>query len=236
MKIIPVFRLLRESFRDAPVEGQGLRMAENPDRARALAAVFLAGVLIGLPIRANEFPTIVGATNLVMFEDVPLLNIPFRIADAETPAERLRLLVALIDSGPFTTNGLALGGSGEERTLSLRPETDQSGAATIRLRVHDVWGWSAEHWLTVLVQPVNDPVVMRPLPPVLVTEGEPAPFVQVGGVNPDGPAEPLTLRVTSSRPRSCGSPGSHGVRFRNDRRSSAGADRVNRDHRGTKRW
>ncbi|MHB9006036.1 MAG: FG-GAP repeat domain-containing protein [Limisphaerales bacterium] len=200
MRSISALRPPQQILRVLPVEGPRVRLTPSIDGVQILAAVLVAGVLAGFPVRANEFPTIVGPTNLVMIEDVPLLNIPFRIADAETPAERLRLFASLIESGPFTTNGLALGGSGEERTLSLRPEPDQSGPATIRLRSHDAWGWLAEHWLTVLVQPVNDPVVMRPLPPVLVTEGEPAPFVQVGGVNPDGPAEPLTLRVTSSRP------------------------------------
>ena len=138
MRTIPALRPPPQILRVPPHEGYRLRLPRSIYGVQTLAAVLVAGVLAGFPVRANEFPTIVGPTNLVMLEDVPLLNIPFRIADAETPAERLQFFASLIQSGPFT-NGLALGGSGEERTLSLRPQPDQYGSATIRLGVHDVW-------------------------------------------------------------------------------------------------
>jgi uncharacterized repeat protein (TIGR01451 family)/CSLREA domain-containing protein len=66
-----------------------------------------------------------------------ITKIPFTITDAETPATDLILTVTSSDQEIIPDSNLLIGGSGENRTLTIIPAQDTSGTSTITVFVYD---------------------------------------------------------------------------------------------------
>jgi hypothetical protein len=91
-------------------------------------------------------------------EDTVSIAIPITVADAETPLNALTLTAAssnqLIVSDTSLANGL--GGIGGNRTLTITPEPNAFGSATITLSVTDGDANTTHATLTLTVHPIND--------------------------------------------------------------------------------
>lgn len=111
--------------------------------------------------QVNDAPTISTVGTLTINEDTTSSAIGFTVGDVETPAGDL--VVTRTSSNtillPETDVNLALGGSGAERTITVKPTENQFGTAIVSLRVRDAVNdetGTATTSFQVIVLPVND--------------------------------------------------------------------------------
>ena len=108
----------------------------------------------------NDAPTITGITNRTINEDASTSAIPFTIGDAETAAASLNLTAASSNTTLVPSTNIVLGGSGANRTVVVRPATNQNGNVTITLTVSD-GSLSSNTTFMVTIIPLNDPPVVQ---------------------------------------------------------------------------
>ena len=106
-------------------------------------------------------------------EDVPVRHLPITILSTEPDPSRFELRVTT-SSNPTLIRGAEIGisGAGTNWNLTLPPVANQSGTATILLRVLYDQVAVATGSFQVRVLPVNDPPVLAPIPDLEVTRGE----------------------------------------------------------------
>ena len=90
----------------------------------------------------NTPPTISDVGNQSAFVNTPIGPVAFTINDAETPLANLTVTAKSSNTTLFT-NGIVLGGSGGNRTVTLTPASGQSGTTTITVTVADANGGTA---------------------------------------------------------------------------------------------
>lgn len=118
-----------------------------------------AGVMTGAGSPVNTAPTITAIKNVTINEDSSSPAIPFTITDAQTSATALS-----VSAVPTTTLvSTILGGSGENRTVTLVPAANQSGSTTVTVTVSD-GTLSTSNVFSITVNPVNDAPVNTALP------------------------------------------------------------------------
>jgi uncharacterized repeat protein (TIGR01451 family) len=146
----------------------------------------------------NEPPVISSITDRSTLEDVAI-EVPFTISDLETAAGNLGVTAVSSNQGIVPNAGIKVGGSGGHRALIITPAQNQTGAATISVRVTD---GSATNTATfrLTVDGVNDPPGISDIGGQSTSEDTPTgpiPFI-VGDVE-SAPAA-LTLTGSSSNP------------------------------------
>src|SRR5436190_296235 len=104
----------------------------------------------------NDPPTISSVANQSTDEDTPTAAIPFSIGDVETPAGNLIVSVRSSNPDLVPDANILFGGSGSNRTVTLRPATNQFGSTTITLTVRDGDGGAASASFLLSVNSVND--------------------------------------------------------------------------------
>jgi N-acetylneuraminic acid mutarotase len=105
----------------------------------------------------NALPTIDAPTIASVLEDGSTM-IDITLADGETAAGELQLVVASSNGALITDAALAagLGGSGASRTLTMTPLANASGSATLTLTATDGNSATTSRALALSVLPVND--------------------------------------------------------------------------------
>ncbi len=78
-------------------------------------------------------PQLAGLGDLSVPEDSAPLLVPFTVSDIEGPAEALTVTAWSDNARLLPAAGLALGGGGASRTLTLAPAPDETGVATVRV-------------------------------------------------------------------------------------------------------
>ena len=87
--------------------------------------------------QVNTPPTISSITNRIIAMDSATAPISFTIADAETPAANLTLSGSSDNPTLVQTTDIVFGGSNNDRTMTITPESGQTGVANITLTVSD---------------------------------------------------------------------------------------------------
>src|SRR5437773_99198 len=96
-------------------------------------------------------------SNHITNEDAATSAIQFTISDVETLPDNL-IVTGRSSKHPFPPRRSSdLGGSGSNRTVTLRPATNQFGSTTITLTVRDGDGGAASASFLLSVNSVNDP-------------------------------------------------------------------------------
>ncbi len=136
-------------------------------------------------VGGNTPPTITGPSNQVINEDASTAALGVTIGDTETLPASLVLTgssnnTTLVPNNPAN---IILGGAGTARTVTITPAANQSGTATITLRVTDAGSLFTETTFTVIVNAVNDP-------PSFTKGGDQA-------VNEDSPAQTVNPWATA---------------------------------------
>ncbi|MCT7951874.1 tandem-95 repeat protein, partial [Ancylothrix sp. C2] len=85
----------------------------------------------------NTPPTITPINDQSTDEDVALSGITFTIGDAETSPENLTITAISSNSALIGNSNIVITGTGANRTLSLRPNDNQFGTATVTIDVSD---------------------------------------------------------------------------------------------------
>jgi surface-anchored protein len=99
-----------------------------------------------------------GSGNLTMNEDGDI-TVSFTLGDVETAAGSLAVTRASSNATLLPTSRLTLGGSGANRTLRIRPQTNLSGTGTITLSARDAGNITTTRTFTVTVNSLWDPPV-----------------------------------------------------------------------------
>ncbi|MEO5803478.1 MAG: reprolysin-like metallopeptidase, partial [Verrucomicrobiota bacterium] len=120
---------------------------------------------------SNSPPVITSVSNQITDEDVPLSGISFTVSDAETAANALIITTNSSNTNLVANSGLAISGTGTNRSLAITPLLNQSGNSTITISVSD--GQSTTNTTFLLtVNPVNDAPVVATIPsPMTINEG-----------------------------------------------------------------
>ncbi len=108
----------------------------------------------------NTAPTISNIANQTINEDGTTGPVSFTVGDAETAAGSLTVTGTSSNTTLVPKGNIVFGGAGANRTVTVTPEANKSGTATITLGVSD--GSSTTNATFVLtVAPVNDPPVAQ---------------------------------------------------------------------------
>ncbi|MBI2947185.1 MAG: immunoglobulin domain-containing protein [Verrucomicrobia bacterium] len=103
--------------------------------AKAFNIVIRAGV--------NLPPTISQISNQTTAENRPTGAIAFTVNDPDTPVANLRVTATSSNPTLVPTEGIVISGESTNRTVTITPAKDQTGTATITLRVEENTGGSA---------------------------------------------------------------------------------------------
>jgi uncharacterized repeat protein (TIGR01451 family) len=103
----------------------------------------------------NDPPGITDIPAQTLAEDGTLGPLNFTIGDVETAAASLNVSAASSNPALIPNANIQLGGSGANRTVTVRPATNQFGTATITITVSDGVGTTNDTFL-VTVNSVND--------------------------------------------------------------------------------
>lgn len=104
---------------------------------------------------ANTAPTISNITNRTINEDANTGAVAFTIGDAQTAAASLTLSASSSNPTLVPNTAIVFGGSGANRTVTVTPVANQTGAATITVMVSD-GALTASDPFTLTVAAVND--------------------------------------------------------------------------------
>ena len=83
--------------------------------------------------------------------------LPFVIGDPETAASSLTLAGSSSNPALVTTAGISFGGSGSNRTVTVKPLANQAGTALITVTVTDGSGTGTSTTFRLVVNQLNDP-------------------------------------------------------------------------------
>lgn len=120
----------------------------------------------------NQAPSINAIANQTTPQSTAAGPIAVTIADDVTAAADLTLTGSSSNSGLLPVSGIAFGGAGTARTVTLTPASGQSGSTTVTLTVTDGGGKSATttFTLTVTAPPVATSATLSP-PGALINAG-----------------------------------------------------------------
>jgi YVTN family beta-propeller protein len=104
----------------------------------------------------NTPPTITNIADLSTAEDTATPAIAFTVGDAETAAASLTVSGTSSNQSVVANSGIAFGGSGANRTVTLTPVANANGTATITVTVGDGQA-TATATFVLTVTAVNDP-------------------------------------------------------------------------------
>ncbi|MBI3880831.1 MAG: tandem-95 repeat protein, partial [Verrucomicrobia bacterium] len=97
----------------------------------------LFGFALFRPALSNTPPAMSAISNQNVTLNHTLGPLSFTVADAETAASNLVLFAASANPTLLPTNNIVFGGSGTNRTVTLTPAFNQTGAVNITITVHD---------------------------------------------------------------------------------------------------
>ena len=103
----------------------------------------------------NTAPTVSAVPDQSTNQDTAVGPIAFTVGDAQTPAADLLVTASSSNPSLVPASGLALGGSGAGRTLTITPAAGASGAATITLTVTDAAGLRTSVTFDLTVRPAG---------------------------------------------------------------------------------
>jgi hypothetical protein len=188
--------LLMEPFATADVRGAqsvDLTTCLFRDIGWTLIAPFTCPDVAG----ANTPPTISNIADKLINEDGATAAIAFTVGDTETPAAALTVSGASSNVTPPALNpNIVFGGSGSNRTVTVTPAANQSGAATITVTVSDGTTTSNDTFV-LTVTAVNDAPLLNAISNLTIAEDAGAQVVNLGGIGAGG-GESQTLAVTAS--------------------------------------
>ena len=106
----------------------------------------------GSPVQpSNSAPTVAAIADQSVDQDTVVGPIDFAVTDAESDPGQLKIVAASDNVLIFPVDGIVIGGSGSNRSITLTPLEQRTGSATIALLVTDPSGGSTTRTFTVNV-------------------------------------------------------------------------------------
>lgn len=92
------------------------------------------------PPMANAAPVVAAIADVTIGQDTVVGPLQFAIGDDATPANLLVVTAAIDGTSPFPADGVAVGGDGATRSVTLTPLEAATGTADVRIMVADAQG------------------------------------------------------------------------------------------------
>ncbi|HET6574973.1 MAG TPA: FKBP-type peptidyl-prolyl cis-trans isomerase [Fimbriiglobus sp.] len=105
------------------------------------------------PPTTNTAPAISNLANVDARSGSASSAVPFTVSDDQTPAGDLTVTATSSDTGLIPLNGIALAGTGADRTTTITPAAGRTGSAVVTLTVRDAGGLTAFDAFAVTVSP-----------------------------------------------------------------------------------
>ena len=152
----------------------------------------------------NRAPTIVGIGDIAFAEDTTT-NMTFYIRDDRTPPSGVRVQATSSNPSLISANGLHLSDftatdQGLRVRLSVTPQTNQFGDATVTITATDRGGLSASRFFVATVTPVNDPPGITAAETFLALAGSPTPPLPIQVSDLESSADQLVVTARSLTP------------------------------------
>ncbi len=148
---------------------------------------------------ANAAPTITAIPNQTIAENGTTGAIGFTIGDAETAAFVLSVSATSSNAALVSPGGLVLAGIGANRTITVIPNANQSGTATITVNVDDSSTITSSTFLLTVTEVNNAPVITSngggTSATISVAENETA-VTTATAIDADLPAQALTYSIS----------------------------------------
>ncbi len=146
-----------------------------------------------------QSPVISAVGNQAIVEDTTTGPIGFTVADPDTAASLLLVTVSSSNPGLIPTNRIGLSGSASNRTVTLTPVANASGASTITLNVSDGSTMASTNFI-LTVSPVNDVPSVSNIPDQALTAGASSMPIEFFISDVETSPESLSVTVASSNP------------------------------------
>jgi len=149
----------------------------------------------------NDLPTIAGVptTTVTVNEDTAAAPITLTIGDAETPVGQLTLAATSSNTAVVAASGIALTGTGAQRTLTITPVANASGSSTITLTLTDANGGVTTRTFQVNVNAENDlPTITPDIQDIVQNEDTTIAPITVTVSDVEAQASALGVTATSS--------------------------------------
>ncbi len=147
----------------------------------------------------NDLPTITAVANQTIQEDTGTAALAFIIGDVETTPTGLMLTNSSSNPALVPPANIIFGGSGANRTVTVRPATNQFGTATITLLVSDGTTNTTTAFL-VTVNGVNDTPLLSVIADQIVDEDLPTAVLNFAIGDVETAAAALVATGSSSNP------------------------------------
>ncbi|MCF7764496.1 MAG: hypothetical protein K9N62_12560, partial [Verrucomicrobia bacterium] len=150
----------------------------------------------------NDLPAVSQIDDQTINEDGTTGLIVFSVSDIETPAGDLGVTAQSSNSLLVPVSGLELGGSGANRTLTIRPVTDAFGTTTVTVNVTDAHGGMVTETFLVTVNAINDsPTLTVISDPVAVNEDSGVQTITLSGIGSGGgELQAIAISASSNNP------------------------------------
>jgi len=148
----------------------------------------------------NDPPTASVISDQIANEDTVIGPITFTIGDVETAASDLS--VSAVSSNPelLPAENIILSSVGSDRTVTLVPAPDQSGASAVTIIVSDGENTVSNTFL-VTFTPVNDPPTFDPITDVIVFQDSGLRTIHLTGISPGAEfGQAVTINASSDHP------------------------------------
>ncbi|MBI5773715.1 MAG: hypothetical protein HZA89_08235 [Verrucomicrobia bacterium] len=122
---------------------------------------------------SNSPPIISAIASQTMNEDAAPLAVPFNAQDAETPADFLAYAALSGNTTLVPLANITFSGTGTNRTVTVRPATNQNGTVQITVIVSDALGGSATNSFQLTINPTDDPPSINAISAQLTTRSTP---------------------------------------------------------------
>ncbi len=148
-------------------------------------------------VAANTPPTISAIANQSTAQDTPTGAIAFTVGDAETAAGSLTISGASSNTTLAPVSGIAFGGSGANRTVTITPAAGGSGSSTITITVDDGTD-NTSTGFTLTVTAANTPPTISAIPNQSTAEDTPTGAIPFTVGDAETAAGSLTVTASSS--------------------------------------
>ncbi|MBM3151129.1 MAG: tandem-95 repeat protein [Chloroflexi bacterium] len=139
----------------------------------------------------NDLPTISDISDLIVQRNTPTPDLPFTIWDLETVADSLIVTATSSNKTLVPDANINLAGSGADRTVTVTPANNRSGATTITVTVDDGTDTASDSFLLT----VNDQPTVDDIPDQTASE-DPAAAVSITFSVDDSETPKADLSVT----------------------------------------
>lgn len=131
-----------------------------------------ASAIFNLTVIPRNQPPIVSAISDQQMNEDESLNVAFVVTDPETASEKLSYNVSSSNQAIVPNLNLSLGGSGDNRLLSITPAANQHGTVIISISVND-GEFTVVRTFTLTIRPVDDPPTVGSLVSQVTLEDTP---------------------------------------------------------------